>query len=60
MDGDEHFTVSPLPRHRYPSAGHTLPDLPPHGRLPPRQPQRGLDRGLPAGPIPGRLASPPG
>jgi hypothetical protein len=53
MDGDEHFTVPPLPRHRYPSSGHPLPDLPPDGRLPSRQPQRGLDRALPPSPSPG-------
>lgn len=52
MDGDEHFTFTPLPCHRYPHSGHTLPDLPPHGRLSSRQPQRGLDRALPPGPSP--------
>ena len=53
MGVDEHFTGPPLPRHRYPSSRHTLPDLPPHGRLSPRQPQRGLNRALPPGPSPG-------
>lgn len=52
MGVDEHFTV-PLPRHRYPPSRHTLPDLPRHGRLSPRYPQRGLDRALPPGPSPG-------
>jgi hypothetical protein len=51
MGVDEHFTGPPLPRHRYRSSG--LPDLPPHGRLSPRQPQRGLGRALPPGPSPG-------
>ena len=53
MGVDEHFTVPPLPRHRYPSSRHTLPDLPPPGRLSLRHPQRGLDRALPPGPSPG-------
>jgi hypothetical protein len=53
MDSDEHFTVPPLPRHRYSPSGHPLPDLPPDGRLPSRQPQRGLDRALPPGPSAG-------
>jgi len=31
-------TEVPLPRDRYPSSGHRLPDLPPHRRLPARDP----------------------
>jgi len=41
---------SPLPRNRYPAAGHTLPDLPPHRRLRARRHHRGPDRALPPGP----------
>lgn len=50
MKGDEQFTFPPLPRDHYPPSGHTLPDLPPHHRLPARQGQRGPDRALPPGP----------
>jgi hypothetical protein len=57
MEGDEHATFPPLPGDRYPSAGHSLPDLRPHPRLPARQHQRGPDRGLPPGPS--RSARPP-
>src|SRR5258708_14239340 len=48
--GNEQFTFPPLPRDHYPSSGHALPDLPPHRRLPARQPHRGPDRALPPGP----------
>jgi hypothetical protein len=34
---------------RMPLTGHALPDLPPHRRLPAREPQRGPDRALPPG-----------
>ena len=55
--GDEQFTFPPLPGDRYPSSRHALPDLPPHRRLPARQPERGPDRALPPGPP--RSAGPP-
>jgi hypothetical protein len=48
--GDEQFRFPPLPCDRYPSSGHALSDLPPHRRIPARQPQRGPDRALPPGP----------
>jgi hypothetical protein len=50
MECDEHATFPPLPGDRHPSAGHSLPYLRPHPRLPARQHQRGLDRALPPGP----------
>jgi len=49
MEGDEHATFPPLPGDRHPSAGHPLPDLRPHPRLPAGQYQRGPDRALPPG-----------
>jgi len=47
MEGDESATFPPLPGDRYPSAGHPLPDLRPHPRLPAGHHQRGPDRALP-------------
>src|SRR5215831_9400798 len=48
--GDEQFKFPPLSGDRYPASGHALPDLPPHGRVPARQPQRGAHRALSPGP----------
>src|SRR5215467_14346811 len=50
---DEKFTP-PLSGDRYPASSHPLPDLPPHRRVPSRQPQRGAHRALP--PCPPRSA----
>jgi hypothetical protein len=50
MEGDEHATFPPLPGDHHPYAGHPLPDLRPHPRIPARQHQRGPDRALPPGP----------
>jgi len=47
---DEQVKFPPLSCHCHPSAGHALPDLRPHCRIPPRQDQRGPDRALPPGP----------
>ena len=47
---DEQVQFAPLPGDRNPAAGHALPDLPPHRRVPARQPHRGPDRALPPGP----------
>ena len=57
MGCDAQFTFPPLPRDRYPSSGHPLPDLPPHHRVPAREGQRNPDRTLP--PRPSRSARPP-
>jgi hypothetical protein len=48
--GDEQVQFPPFPGDRNPSSGYPLPDLPPHSRVPTRQPQRGPDRALPPGP----------
>jgi len=53
---DEQARFAPLPGDRHPAAGHALPDLPPHRRIPARQPHRGPDRALP--PDPSRSARP--
>lgn len=50
MEENEQVTFPPLPRDRYSAAGHPLPDLPPHRRLPVRHDHRGPDRALPPGP----------
>ena len=50
MEDDEHAPFPPLPGDCHPSAGHPLPDLRPHPRLPARQHQRDPDRALPPGP----------
>jgi hypothetical protein len=50
IEDDEQVTFRPLPGDRHPFAGHPLPDLPPHRRIPARPPQRGPDRALPPGP----------
>ena len=39
IEANEQVTFPPLPCDRYPAAGHPLPDLPPHRRVPARQPQ---------------------
>lgn len=54
--GNEQFKFPPLPCDRCPSSGHALRDLPPHRRVPARQPERGPDRALP--PSPSRSARP--
>ena len=65
--GDE-TKVPPLPCDCDPASGHALPDLPPDGRMPAREPQRGPDRALPPGPsrsarhpfaVVGRAGGPP-
>jgi hypothetical protein len=50
IEGDEYATFPPRPGDRHPSAGHPLPALRPHTRLPARQHQRGADRALPPSP----------
>jgi hypothetical protein len=54
---DEQVKFAPFPGDRHPAAGHALPDLPPHRRVPAREGQRGPDRALPPGPS--RSARPP-
>ena len=50
IEANEQVTFPPLPCDRYPAAGHPLPDLPPHRRLPARHPHRDPDRALSPGP----------
>jgi hypothetical protein len=57
IEANEQVAFPPLPCDRHPTAGHPLPDLPPYGCVPARQPQWGPDRALPPGPS--RSARPP-
>ena len=56
IETNEQAACPPLPRDRHPSAGHPLPDLPAHRRVPARHPHRGPDRALP--PRPSRSTRP--
>jgi hypothetical protein len=60
IEANEQRIFTPFPRHRHPTSGHPLRDLPADRGIParPRHPQRGADRALPAGPS--RSARPSG